>query len=281
MKLGKAITVGFGRAARSLKAILIIWIFSVIGISILSLPVKSAVMTDMGNSMAPEMIKDSFSIDFWTGLDVSMPLLGGFVKGMAYLIFIYFFLNAFLTGGLFDSLRSNVCRYPLKFFFKASAANFFSFLTVTLLVVLMIVFSAALIIGVPVLIARSGDRGDAALFGTIRIARIVYFLVIPVFLLVADYSRSWLAASNNKLIFKSLGYGFRATFSSFLSSYIFMILLVALQLVFLFLVTKLLNFTPESIGGLFIFFLFSQALIIIKLFLRAWRYGGVTTLFTI
>jgi hypothetical protein len=128
---------------------------------------------------------------------------------------------------------------------------------------------------------RSGDGGDAAFLGTIRITRMVYFLMIPVFLLVADYSRSWLAASNKKLIFKSLGYGFRATFSSFLSSYIFMILLVAIQVGFLFLVTILLGFTPESVGGLFILFLFTQALLIIKLFLRAWRYGGVTTLFTI
>lgn len=281
MKLGKAITAGFGRAARSLKAILVIWLFSVIGISIIALPVKSGVMTNLGSSMASELIKDSFSIDFWTGLDVTMPLLGGFLKGLAYLIFIYFFLNVFLTGGLFDSLRANVCGYTLKSFFKSSAANFFSFLTVTLLVLLMIIFSAALIIGVPVLITRSGDGGDAAILGTVKIARIVYFLLVPVFLLVADYSRSWLAANNKKLIFKSLGYGFRATFSSFLSSYIFMLLLVAIQLGFLLLVTKLMSFTTGTVGGLFVLFIVSQALIIIKLFLRAWRYGGVTTLFTI
>jgi hypothetical protein len=149
------------------------------------------------------------------------------------------------------------------------------------MVILMIKFSAGLIIGIPVLIVRSGEGGETALFSTIKIARIGYFLVIPVFLLVADYSRSWLAASNKKLIFKSLGYGFKATFSSFLSSYFFMILIIAIQVGFLFLVSRVMSFSPETNGGLFALFLFSQALIIIKLFLRTWRYGGVTTLFTI
>ena len=68
MKLAKAITVGFGRAVRSIKPILIMWIFSVVGISVLILPIKSGIITDIGSSLGTDMIKDSFSIDFWTGL---------------------------------------------------------------------------------------------------------------------------------------------------------------------------------------------------------------------
>ena len=144
-----------------------------------------------------------------------------------------------------------------------------------------LIFAAGLIIGIPVLIVRAGDGGEVALFKTLKIARIALFLIIPVFLLVIDYSRAWLAASNKKLIFKSLGYGFKATFSSFLSSYLFMLIILAIQVGFLFLVSKAMSFNPDTKGGLFILFLFSQALLIIKLFLRTWRYGGVTTLFTI
>lgn len=281
MKLGKAITAGFGRATRSIKPILIIWLFSVVGISILALPLKSAVISDIGNSMASEMIKEAFSIDFWTGLDVTAPMLGGLLKGLLYLIFIYFFLNVFLNGGLFDALRANVCGYPLKEFFKASALNFFSFLAASLLVLLMIVFAAGLIIGVPVIITRAGNGGEDAIFRIIRIARIVLILAIPILLLVLDYARAWLAASNKKLIFKALGYGFKETFSSFLSSYLFMIIIMSVQAGFLFLASKAMSFTPGTSGGLFVLFLISQALFIIRLFLRTWRYGGVTVLFTI
>jgi len=281
MKLGKAITAGFTRATRSFKPILIIWLFSVIGISILMLPLKSSVLSDIGNSMGADMIREAFSIDFWAGLDVTMPMLGGLIKGLFYLIFLYFLLNVFLNGGLFDSLRANVCGYPLKEFFRAAALNFFSFLAVTLLVLLMIIFAAGLIIGVPVLIVQAGSGGEVALFKVLYITRIVLVLAIPVFLLVLDYSRAWLAASNKKLIFKALGYGFKETFSSFLSSYLFMIMIVAVQTGFLFLVSKVMSFTPGTTGGLFVLFLISQAMFIIKLFLRAWRYGGVTTLFTI
>lgn len=281
MKLGKAITAGFGRATRSFKPILIIWFFSVIGISILALPLKSIVLSDMGNSMGTEMIKEVFSIDFWAGLDVTLPVFGGLIKGVLYLVFIYLFINVFLNGGLFDALKANICGYPVKGFFKASVSNFFSFLSVTLLVILMIIFASGLVVVIPALIVRAGNGGEPALMNTLKIARIVLLLVLPIFLLVVDYSRSWLAASNQKLIFKSLGYGFKATFSSFLSSYLFMIIVMTVQAGFIFLVSKAMDFRPETNGGLFVLFLLSQVLFVIKLFLRAWRYGGVTTMFTI
>ncbi len=169
-------------------------------------------------------------------------------------------------------------RISPEVFFKASCGQF---LLLFYLLLSWYLFAAGLIIGIPVFIVRAGDGGEVVLFKTLKIARIALFLIIPVFLLVIDYSRAWLAASNKKLIFKSLGYGFKATFSSFLSSYLFMLVIMAIQVGFLFLVSKAMNFNPETKGGLFILFLLSQALLIIKLFLRAWRYGGVTTLFTI
>ena len=281
MKLAKAITVGFGRAVRSIKPILIMWIFSVVGISVLILPIKSGIITDIGSSLGTDMIKESFSIDFWTGLDTSMPLMAGILKGLLYLILIFFFLNVFFNGGLFDALKSNVCGYSLKDFFRTSASNFFSYLSVTLLVMLMIIFAAGLIVGLPALIASGGSGGEVGLFKSLKITRVIFLLVLPIFLLVIDYSRAWLAANNKKLIFKSLGYGFKATFGCFMSSYLFMIIIMAVQFGFLFLASKVISFNPTGNGGLFVLFLLSQALFIIKLFLRAWRYGGVTTLFTI
>ncbi len=282
MKFSKAITQGFGRAFRSLKPIIIIWLISLTTISLIAGPFKSAIISAVGSSFATEMISDGFSIDFWSGLNpVLMASMGGLFKGFILLFVFYIFIGVFLNGGLFDALKTNVCGYQLKDFFKASASNFFSFLIATILVMLMIFFAAGIIIGIPVLIVRAGDGGEKALFKVLGFARIAFILIIPIFLLVIDYSRAWLSASEEKRIFKALGYGFKATFGSFFSSYLFMVLIVAVQAGFLFLVTKAIDFNPTGTGGLFILFLLTQILFIVKLFLRAWRYGGVTTLHTI
>jgi len=239
-------------------------------------------MSAVGNSNATWMIADGFSIDFWSSLSpVIQSSMGGLFKGFLVLFIFYIFIGIFLNGGLFDALKTNVCGYPLKEFFKASAANFFSFFASTLLVMLMIFFAAGLIIGVPVLIVQSGSGGEKALFTVLKITRIVFILVLPIFLLVIDYTRAWLSASEQKRVFKALGYGFKATFGSFISSYMFMALIVAVQAGFLLLVSKALDFNPDGTGGLFVLFLLTQVLFIIKVFLRAWRYGGVTTLNTL
>lgn len=282
MKFSKAITQGFGRAFRSLKPIIIIWLISLTTISLIAGPFKSAIISAVGSSFATEMISDGFSIDFWSGLNpVLMASMGGLFKGFILLFVFYIFIGVFLNGGLFDALKTNVCGYQLKNFFKASASNFFSFLIATILVMLMIFFAAGIIIGIPVLIVRAGDGGEKALFKVFGFARIAFLLVLPIFLLVADYTRAWLCASEHKKIFKALGYGFKATFTSFISSYLFMIMIMAVQVGFLYLVSIALNFNPASSGGLFVMFLMTQILFIIKVFLRAWRYGGVSTLHTL
>jgi len=52
------------------------------------------------------------------------------------------------------------------------------------------------------------------------------------------------------------------------------------QGLFVALVLKILGgYTPVTGGGLFLLFLLSQVMFIIKLYLRAVRYGGVATLY--
>ena len=282
MKLIKAITNGSGRAVRSIKPVLIIWLVTLFAISLLTGPLKSSLISAAGSSHGTSMIAEGFSIDFWTGLmPVSTASLSGLLKGVLILFIFYIFIGVFLNGGLFDSLKTNVCGYPLKEFFKASAANFLSFLVITLMVMLMILFTAAIVIGVPVLILRGGDGGEAVLMRVLKIMRIVLLLILPIYLLVADYARAWISGSEKKKAFKALGYGFKATFNSFVSSYIFMLLMVAVQGIFVYLASKIMNIYPSGGGGLFLFFLLTQALVIIRIFLRALRYGGVTTLHTI
>ncbi len=278
MKLVKAFGSGFVRTRHSIKPIIIIWIINLLTISLVAGPIRRLIVAAVGNSNAAQMISDGFRIEFWADLGpVLIPALSSLTTGVFLLIAILFLMNVFLNGGLFDSLRANTCRYMTGNFFKASAKLFFAYFLVTLLVMLMILIFLGLIVGVPIAIVNASESEELPVI--IKIVRIIFILFLPVFFLVVDYARVWLAANGPAKVFRALGYGFKATFSGFVSSYIFMIVMIAIQAGFVFLVSKSLSFSPHTGGGLFLLFLLSQVLMIIRIALRVWRYGGVTAMY--
>jgi hypothetical protein len=207
--------------------------------------------------------------------------MSGLSSGALLLLLLVLLLYIFLNGGLFDSLRANSCSYKVRDFLHSSAKLFVSYFVVTILMLLIILFTLFLVVGLPLIILRTAGSGSELSF--IRLAgilRVVVILILPVLLLVADYSRTWLASNDHTKIFKALGYGFRATFRRFFSSYLFMLLMIVIQGLYVWLVSKILvGWNPESIGGLFALFLVTQIFFLLRLFLRAVRYGGITALY--
>ena len=283
MKLFKAISSGTRRTLTASRQIIIIWLITITMISILVVPFRNLVIEEIGSGMTPEMLKHGIDISFFLSFGHSMNgLLSSFSVGLVLLIGVGFLTFVFLNGGLFDNLRVSTTSYSVRDFFSASARLFFPFLWVNILVILIIVASALLLIGAPVAILNIAGAEEAKIQLVIKIARILFFVILITYLLVVDYARAWLAASEKRNVFKAVGYGFKATYSSFVSSMIFMIFAVALQALLTWGGTKLIvGFDPASGGGLFILFLMSQVFIILRLFFRAYRYAGVTSLYAL
>lgn len=282
MKFFKAFTSGAIRALRSIKAILLFWLMTFAVLAVFTYPLKSFINEAMGNSMITNLLDEGFNLTLFTDLGQAFsPMMSYITSGFLILLLLYFFLYNFLNGGLFDSLKANKLSYKPGDFFRSSARLFLSYLVVMVLVILMILLAMVLVVGVPVLIQRAGGSAtEEQTWKLVSVLRIVALLVLPVFLLVADYSRTWLAANDYRKVFKSIGYGFKATFKTFFSSYFFMLIMIIVQGLFVMLVAKVLaSYKPDTGGGLFLLFLLSQFLFIVKLFLRAVRYGGVTTLY--
>ena len=282
MKFINAILSGTLRSLRSLKALLFIWLVTLIFISAVVFPLKKFIQSALGSSKATDLISESFNIAFFPDLGASFkPMMSGLSSGTLLLLLLVMLLYIFLNGGLFDSLRANKCSYKVREFLHASGKLFVSYLVLTILMLLMIIFTLFLVVGLPLIISRSAGSGSEQSFLRLAgILRVVVILILPVLLLVVDYARAWLASNDHTKVFKAIGYGFRATFRSFFSSYLFMLLMIVVQGLFVWLVSKILvGWNPMSAGGLFVLFLLTQALFFLRLFLRAIRYGGVTALY--
>jgi hypothetical protein len=284
MKILIAIKSGAIRTIILWKGALIICFSSLLLVSMLAMPIKSALKSGFGRSMITEKLADGLNFEVFADMGAAFKsILSFFSVGLFMTILVGFILNAFFTGGVFDRLKGSSGKFSAGEFFSSSAKNFWSFLVISIIISLIILVLAFFVIGIPLSIAGASDNSpEGALFQTGIIVFSVYFLLLTILLLVADYARARQVTMDKNVCFKAIGFGFSQTFKTLLSSFPLMIILLAVQVSFGWLVLKLLpGMRPTTGGGVFHLFLLSQLLFFLKIMLKIWRYGSVTSLMAI
>jgi hypothetical protein len=281
MKLFIAIKSAAFRTLKSVKGVLIIWFLSLLLVSLVVFPLKGILISGFGKSMITEKLAEGINIEVFTDLSSNLKnLLFSFSRGLLILILTGFLMNTFLCGGLFDSLKGSTGKFSAGEFFKASAKNFWSFLFISLIINIIIFFLAILLVMLPIsVVSNAAAQEDGAVLKTGIILIPIFLLLVVMLFLVIDYARAWQVSADRNECFKALGFGFRQTFRTFLSSYPLMIILLIVQVLYGLLVLNILpGMKPVTGNGVFLLFLLSQFLFFVKILLKAWRYGSVTSL---
>ena len=281
MQIFIALKAGITRSTGSWKGIVIIWFMSLVMVSLIALPMKTSLQNALGGSMITEKLHEGFNIDVFADLASGFTSLASyFSKGLFMLMLAGFLINSFLSGGLFFNLSSDNQRFSTNEFFRASSKYFWSFLVISLAISLIIIMSAILIIVIPVLIVSHGKGvSDYIVFGSGVILTSAFLFVLIIILLASDYARAWQIIQTKNLCFKAIGFGFNQTFRTFFQSYPMMLILAIIQVMYLWIVLSIISgLKPTTFSGIVLLFLFSQLLFIIRIFLKAWRYGSVTSM---
>lgn len=271
---------GLYRSLKSWKAILVIWLAFLVIIAGLVLPLRNSLNSAFGSSMISENLADGFDIMAFTDLGPVLRSLTSYLTGgFVFICITAFVINAFLTGGLFHSIGKREGGFLSSEFFSASAKHFWSFLIISILITLFIIFLTGFLILIDVIVAGvSGSLAEKSIFLIMIITVLVLIFLLPVLLLVADYSRAWKVINGNSSAFRALRFGFSETFKRFRKSYLLMFIILLIQTLFGYLVLSVIPlWKPQSSAGLFIFFLVSQGFFILRLFIKSWRYASVTT----
>lgn len=279
MKIRSSLSSGFWRALRSWKGVLLVWLFSLILVSLLVVPFRGAFRSAFGSSMITGKLAYGFDLETFMDLGPTLrTIFASLSSGFLFVLLISFLLNAFLTGGLFDSLKKGKERFSYSEFFSAGSKNFWPFLLISLTISFIIVFVSGAITGITAaIIAGSETISEKNGFIFLLASFVLAMLLLPLFILVADYARARKATDEKISGLKAIGYGFSKTFSSFWTSYPMMLILIFCQLVFgAFIVYLIPVWRPVTGKGVLLLFLVSQVLVFIRLFLKTWRYGSVT-----
>jgi len=281
MKIFKALGSGYHRSLKVWKGVLIFWLISLLLASAVALPMKSVMKAGFGQSAITEKLMNGINVEVLSDLGTLLRgMVHYFSSGLLVLLLLWLIINAFITGGLFDSLKSKNEKFSAGEFFSSSARNFLPFLGITLITGAILLSFALLLIVIPMRGVVSIENPNESVPWLIMFISVsLYILISQVFVLVADYARAWQAKNEKTACFRALGFGFSRTFRRFLSSFPMMLMLWLIQTLFVFLVLKVIgNWKPASGIGVFALFLLSQMLFYIRLFLKVWRYGSVTSL---
>jgi len=249
------------------------WLVSVATVSLISVPLKTSVNRIVGSSLITGRLTEGFPLDIISNSGAGFHTLSSFaVTGTILTLFIIFLINAFFTGGFFSAVKTDGSINTRSFF--GDAALFFGkFLGVNLLTGAVLFVMALLLVAVPSAIGYN-LFGNTIFFISLTIYSITAVIVIS----VADFSRSIIISGSNPGIFSAVGKGIKALSSGFTVNFSAITLILIIQVLtaclFIIFITLRLN-SPAggfllSAGGHFFFF--------IKIFLRCWRYGTVTSL---
>jgi hypothetical protein len=281
MKIFKALGSGCHRSLKVWKGILIFWFISLSLVSLVALPVKGIMKTGFGQSAITGKLLNGLDVEVLSDLGpVYKSLTHSFSAGLLLLLLLWLLINAFLTGGLFNSLKSNDEKFSAGEFFRASARNFIPFMAITLIISAILLLLALILIVLPLGGVASPDNQNESVPWMILIISVSFYVIISqVFVLVADYARAWQVKNEKPACFRALGFGFSRSFRRFLSSFPMMLIIWLVQTLFVVLVFKIIgNSKPATSIGVFGLFLLSQLMFYIRIFLKAWRYGSVTAL---
>jgi membrane protein YdbS with pleckstrin-like domain len=281
MKIAGSLKSGFNRALKSRKGVFIVWLSVFLLVLVFIYPLRSSLDSAYGSSMITEKLSDSFDIEVFTDLGpVLKSLMSFFTAGFMFTCLIGFILNAFLTAGLFGSVKKESDKFSSQEFFRACAKNFWSFLIISLIITVIVNFFSGILMGVPLMIVSISDTiSEKSRFAVMIAAIVVLLFCLPIFLLIADYSRAWKASHENDSCFSAVGFGFSRTFRKFWSSYIMMVLLILVQIgLGTFILLILPDWKPLTGGGVFLLLIVSQLLLFARLLLKTWRYASVTSL---
>ena len=250
-------------------------------VAIFIYPVRSSLGSAFGSSMITEKLADGMDIEVFADLGpVLKSILSSLTAGFILVYLSGFIINAYLTGCLFSALRKESGRFSTREFFRAGAANFWSFLIISLIITAIRSFISVVIIGTPLIIVSISETISEKSAFTIFICSVaVFILILPLFFLIADYARAWKAKTDDGSCFRALGLGFSHTFSKFGSSYTMMVILILAQLVLgALIILTLPEWKPVTGGGVFLLLIVSQLMLYTRLLLKTWRYASVTSL---
>lgn len=269
---------GARKSASAYRFLISMWGIMLVTISLVAFPFKSGLNSVFGKSMLSDILLGGFDPEVIGDLGSSfLPIMSHLVTGSFLLVIAGVIMYSFFAGGLFTRFTTGYGYFDVTDYFKASARYFFPFICIGLIMIVMVGMWTLLTVALPVVIASSGGSGMQQIITLLKIMGFIWLLGMPVLLLVADHSRRWMTTTGTRKVFAALGAGFQSLAKNFFLSYSSVLIILIVNALVSIITLKFVSGTvPEKGVFILLFFIATQILALLKLWIKAWRYATVT-----
>lgn len=280
MRLFSVLKKGAVKTAGSYKLLITMWVITLGMILLVAMPLKLGLKIIFSKSFATDRLLDGFDAGLVGDMGTAFNnLLGSATYGGFLLLIAGFLLYTFFAGGLFACYNRSHGSFKVAEFLKSSAHYFVTFLGIGIIMIMIILVWTLVIIGIPAAIAGSASKEPLTVMTISKIMTVVWLLGLPLWFLVADRARIWVATTGIRRVFRALGEGFTSLHIRFKVSYPAMLIVFLVNMIFLGMVFAFTAGTlPEKGLLISLFFFATQLLVVLRIYLKAWRYATVSVL---
>jgi len=274
---------GFFKSASYLRMLVLLWALNLLLALLLAVPFYVLSKSTAGNSMMPSELLSDFNFTAvmeWLRESGSIP--GAFLILAACVAVTYYLMWIFISGGVIHSL--NKSSFTKKRFWNGSAKNFFRFLGVSAIILIVQAILVAIVIGgVSVIVkglnetAVSEDEYVQWILGGVALF-ILFWLFWSA---VSDYAKFYLVKNNSINLFGAFFRTFIFAFKHFFKVYLLRLFLFLTPLPIWYIFWKLNGTMTGTTGiGLIILFFIHQIFLFIRIWFRVWVYGSQLKMFS-
>ncbi len=273
MNLPKAYIKGFGKAVKSPRLIFILYLSNVLTALLIALPFRGYLQRSFGRSKLFENLLDGFdSTAFSNLLYYNKDGLLSILNSVGWFMLAYFFLSIFLGGGIIRILNRD--KYSNAHFFSGATFNFFRFLGLSLMFLLVqIALAIAIYVPLGFIIDGLQDKlaSEIVFYYWIGGAVLLHLLLFLLISMIGDYSKFYLEITNSFNIFKGFWKGIKYVFTHFAKTYFLYLFLLFLPAVVMYVYLYFEKDIKMAMGvGILIVFAMQQGFVLLRMFLRVW-----------
>jgi len=273
MNIPKAYIGGFQKAAKSPRMLFILYFSNLLMALLLALPFMGFLKIGFGSSVMFENLLEGFNFTSFSNLmyynsDGISTILGS----IKWFLLAYFLLNLFLTGGIIRTLNKE--KFTTNNFFSGAAYNFFRFLGLSAVMILVqIVFILLVYVPLGMILGSFGDKlvTEITYYYWVIGAFTFHLLLFLLISMIGDYAKFYLVLNDSFNIFKGFWKGVRYVFKHFLKTYFLYLMLLFIPAVIMYVYWYYEKDMKMATGvGILIVFALQQGFIFLRVFLRVW-----------
>ena len=274
MNIFQAYFSGLRKAAGLPRPVFVIYFVNLLLALLIVFPLYSITNTEIGASLNVNSLLERFS---WSVFSDFFRDNSGAIKAVLsqvkWILLIYWLLSVFFAGGIIRTLNED--KFSMASFFHGAGFNFFRFLGISIIVLLLHML-VILIIYIPafLIITESDFGSETPIVITLGIAFALHaFLLVWLFAL-NDYSKFY-AVLHNKNSLNAFAGGFRYVLKKFGKAYflyLFLLILPAASVYGYFRADA--EIDTHTKNGLIAAFFVQQGFIILRIWFRIWIFAS-------